>query len=137
MTSKTEVYAASELEQVAHLFDHWRHHRATRTAPMPHLLWQQAVTLTTRLPLRLVAKRLGLNSTTLQQQCAARHGVPIPEATATARGFVAVTLPPAWPLPTPTTEIELQRTDGTRLRMHCREPQVPLVALIRTFLETR
>ena len=28
------------------------------------------------------------------------------------------------------------RADGARLRIHCREPQVPLAALIRTFLET-
>jgi hypothetical protein len=139
MQSETEVYAASELEQVAHCFDHWRHTRAHRNTPIPQPLWHQAVTLTTRLPFVQVAKRLGVKSTTLKQHCTL-HQVGLPhEATASAEsrwGFVEVPSPPDWPLGTPATEIDLQRADGARLRIHCREPQVPLAALIRTFLET-
>ena len=30
MTSDMAVYAKAELEQVAYLFDHWRHQRATQ-----------------------------------------------------------------------------------------------------------
>ena len=51
-------------------------------------------------------------------------------------GLCGGALTPAWPLGTPATEIDLQRADGARLRIHCREPQLPLAALVRTFLET-
>jgi hypothetical protein len=52
-------------------------------------------------------------------------------------GFVDVTPPPAWPLAPLATEVDLQRADGARLRIHCREPQFPLAALVQTFLEAR
>ena len=137
MQSETEVYAASKLEQVAHCFDHWRHTRTHRAAHIPQPLWQQAITLTAKLPLLLVAKRLGLKSTTLKQHCALHHGVPSAEATAPTLSFVDVTPPPAWTLPIQATEVDLQRADGARRRIHCRAPQFPVAALIRTFLETR
>ena len=41
-----------------------------------------------------------------------------------------------WPLPTSGIEIELQRPDGTRLRIAAQEPQLPLLAVVRSFLET-
>ena len=41
-----------------------------------------------------------------------------------------------WSTPTAGTEIELSRADGTRLRIYTHEPSPPLVALVRTFLET-
>lgn len=139
MQNAAEAYALSELEQVAHCFDHWRHTRTHRNTPIPQPLWGQAVTLTTRLPLHQVAKRLGVKSTTLKQHCPVHHGGLPHEATASAAshlGFVEVTPPPTWPLPTPATDVDLQRADGARLRIHCREPQFPVAALIRTFLET-
>jgi len=39
-------------------------------------------------------------------------------------------------VPTPGTEIELQRRDGARLRIHSSEAHLPLAILLRTFLET-
>src|SRR5947209_6008346 len=44
--------------------------------------------------------------------------------------------PAAWPAPTSRTEIELQRRDGARLRIHSSEAHLPLATLLRTFLET-
>jgi hypothetical protein len=132
---ETVGYAEAELEQVAHLFAHWRHTRAHRGVHIPPRLWQQAVALTTRLPLLLVAKRLGVKSTTLKHHCAGPHEGPMPETSLTARGFVDVTPAPPWMVPTPATEVELQRADGTRLRMTWHAPQFPVAALIRTFLE--
>jgi hypothetical protein len=137
MHNEAEAYAASELEQVAHCFDHWRHTRTHRAAPIPPPLWHQAITLTTKLPLLLVAKRLGLKSTTLKQRCAVPYGGPTPEASLTALGFVDVTPSPPWTVPTQATEVELQRADGTRLRITSHAPQFPVTALIRTFLEAR
>ena len=137
MQHDTTRFAESELEQVAYLFAHWRDTRTHRAAPIPPPLWQQAVTLTTRLPLLHVAKRLGLKSTTLKQRCAVHHGGPTPEAAVTALGFVDVTPSPPWPVSTQATEVELQRADGTRLRMTSHALQFPVAALIRTFLEAR
>jgi hypothetical protein len=54
-----------------------------------------------------------------------------------ALGFVEVPSPSSWPLPALGMEIELQRADGARLRLHARESQLPLEALVRTVLETR
>jgi len=51
--NEAAVYAEAELEQVAQGFDAWRHPRPSRAAPIPQPLWQQAITCTTRLPLRL------------------------------------------------------------------------------------
>jgi hypothetical protein len=71
----------------------------------------------------------------LKKRCAAHHAARSASAS-TALGFVEVTAPPGWPPPTEGVEIELHRADGTRLRMRSHEPQPPLVALVRTFLET-
>jgi hypothetical protein len=71
----------------------------------------------------------------LKKRCAAYHAARSTSAS-TALGFVEVTATPVWPHPTEGTEIELHRADGTRLRIHSREPPPPLVALMRTFLET-
>jgi hypothetical protein len=38
---------------------------------------------------------------------------------------------------TPTAEVEVQRTDGTRLRITYSESSPALVPLLQTFLETR
>jgi hypothetical protein len=84
MQCETVEYAEAELEQVAHLFAHWRHTRAHRGVHIPPRLWQQAVALTTRLPLLLVAKRLGIKSTTLQHHCAGRHEANLAKASFTA-----------------------------------------------------
>ena len=71
----------------------------------------------------------------LKKRCAAHHTAPSAPA-APALGFVDVTATPVWPIPTAGTDIELSRADGTRLRIHTHEPQPPLVAVVRTFLET-
>ena len=58
--------------------------------------------------------------------CASLHGL----------GFVEVMATPVRPTPPAGTEIELQRPDGTRLRIHTYEQQLPVATLVRTFLET-
>src|SRR6266567_1805681 len=111
----SSAHAEQQLAQLANQFEHWRQSRTTRFEHIPAPLWEQAIELSQVLPLAQVAKRLRLRGSDLKKRCGA---------------------PPAWPLGTPATEIDLQRADGARLRIHCREPQVPLAALIRTFLET-
>jgi hypothetical protein len=135
MKSITHAHAEQELTQLAARFDHWRDHRATRRERIPQALWEQAVALTTVLPLSRVAKCLRVSWRDLHQHCAAHH-TPALEPSSTALRFVELPATPTWPMPTFTAAVELQRTDGTRLRIDYYEPQPPLVALVRTFLET-
>ena len=129
------AHAEQELTQLAAQFDQWRDHRATRRERIPQGLWEQAVALTTVLPLSRVAKCLRVSWQDLHQHCAAHHA-PAVGSSSTALGFVELPATPAWPLPPLSAAVELQRPDGARLRMHSHEPQPSLVALVRTFLET-
>jgi hypothetical protein len=127
--------AEHQLTQVANRFDEWRQTRPTRAEPIPQHLWEQAIALTALLPITYVARRLRVSGGELKKRCAAHHAAQSVPAS-TALGFVEVPPISVWPLPTSGIEIELQRPDGTRLRLHTHEPQPPLVALVRTFLET-
>ena len=128
--------AENQLTSVANRFDAWRQTRTTRAAPIPHDLWEQAITLTALFPLTHGARRLRVSGGALKKRCAAPHAAQSAPATTAALHFVEVPAAPLWPLPTSGIEIELQRPDGTRLRMHAPEPQFPLLGVVRAFLET-
>jgi hypothetical protein len=128
------AHAEHQLTQVADCFDEWRQTRTTRAAPIPQHLWEQAIALTAMFPITRVATCLRVSGGELKKRCAAHHAARSAPAS-TALGFVEVTATPVWPHPTEGIEIELHRADGTRLRIHSHEPQPPLVALVRTFLE--
>ena len=136
MKTMTPAQAEHQLTHVADQFDHWRQTRTTRGESIPHDLWEQAVALTALCPMTRVARRLRVSGGELKKHCAAHHAAQSTPASTTAVRFVEVTASPTWPRPTVVTEIELSRADGTRLRIHSHEPQPPLVALVRTFLET-
>ena len=72
----------------------------------------------------------------MNKRCVASHAVRSPPASTAALDVVEVPAAPVWPLPPAAIEIELQRPDGARLRIHAPEPQFPLTALVRAFLET-
>ena len=133
----TNPHAEQELAQLAERFDHWRQHRTTSAAPIPQPLWDHAVALTAVLPRSRIARRLRLSGQALKQHCATQHAVPSASTPHAAVDFVELTASPSWPLATLSTEIELQRADGIRLRIHYHAPQPPLEALVRIFLETR
>src|SRR2546427_11890514 len=92
------AHAEQELTQLAAQFDQWRDHRATRRERIPQGLWEQAVALTTVLPLSRVAKCLRVSWQDLHQHCAAHHA-PAVGSSSTALGFVELPATPAWPLP--------------------------------------
>jgi hypothetical protein len=127
--------AEHQLTHVADRFDAWRQTRATRAASMPHDLWEQAIARTALFPLTRVARRLRVSGGEWQKRGAAHHAARSAPAS-TALAFVAVPTTSIWPLPTSGIELELHRPDGPRLRLHTHEPQPPLVALGRTFLQT-
>lgn len=129
------AHAEHQLTHVADRFDEWRQTRTTRTEPIPQYLWEQAIALTAIFPMTRVATRLRVSGGELKRRCAASHAARSAPASTTL-GFVEVTATPVWSRPAEGTEIELHRADGTRLRIHSHAPQPPLVALVRTFLET-
>jgi hypothetical protein len=98
-------------------------------------LWEQAIALTTTFSIARVATRLQVSGEELQQRCTA-HRAALATPASTALGFVEVPTAPAWPLPTSVIELELHRPDGTRLRIAAQEPHLPLLAVVRAFLET-
>ncbi len=135
MKTTPPAQADHQLTQVADRFDAWRQTRTTRAEAIPQYLWEQAIALTALFPLTRVARCIRVSGGELKKRCAAHHATQSAPASP-ALGFVDVTATSMWPTPTVGTEIELSRTDGTRLRIHTHEPQPPLVALVRTFLET-
>ncbi len=134
--TRTPAHAEQQLTHVADRFDHWRQTRTTPAEPIPHYLWEQAIAFTTTFSMARVATRLGVSGGEWKKRCTAHHAALSTPASATALGFVDVPGTPAWPTPASGTEIELQRADGARLRMHSHEPHLPLATLVRTFLET-
>jgi hypothetical protein len=135
MKSILPAHAEQQLTAVADRFAEWRQTRTTQAEPIPQHLWEQAIALTALCPMTHVARRLRVSGGELKKRCAAHHATQAAPAS-TALGFVEVTATPAWPCPSAGTEIELHRADGARLRIHSHDPQPPLVALVRTFLET-
>jgi hypothetical protein len=135
MKTTPPAQAEHQLTHVADRFDTWRQTRTTRAEPIPQHLWEQAIALTAMFPMTHVARRLRVSGGELKKRCAAHHAARSGLAS-TALGFVEVSAASVWPTLTAGTEIELSRADGTRMRIHTHEPQPPLVALVRTFLET-
>jgi hypothetical protein len=133
--TKTPAQAEHQLTHVADRFDHWRQTRITPAEPIPQYLWEQAIALTTTFSIARVATRLQGSREELHQRCTAHHATLSPPVS-TALGFVEVPATPMWPPPSAAIEIELHRPDGTRLRIAAHEAQLPLVVLVRTFLET-
>ena len=134
--SQGTAHAEHALTQLAARFEDWRHRRTSPSDPIPQLLWEQAVSLTTILSISRVAQGIGVSWGTLKKRCTVQPFPPAIAESSTSLGFVEVAPPAAWPVPTPGTEIELQRRDGARLRIHSSEAHLPLAALLRTFLET-
>jgi hypothetical protein len=125
--------AEAALQQLAEQFSHWRQSRRTPYGPrIPDALWTEAVGLVQFLPLTQVAKALHLKPHALKR----RSGIapsPVPPP-ARELPFVEVSLGAHRPA---TTEVEIQRPDGTRLRITYSETAPALAALVRAFLESR
>lgn len=136
--SITQVSSAEQqLAELSERFTHWRATRASDQERIPQSLWDEAVVVSTRLPNSHVAKTLRLSPGELKRRRLAQPGPVSPEALEAGPDFVELT--PVWPVPGVSSdagaEVELERPDGARLRIKYREPQPPLVELVRAFLE--
>jgi hypothetical protein len=130
------AYAEHQLTAVADRFDAWRQTRTTRGEPIPPHLWEQAIALTTMLSITRVARRLRVSGGELKKRCGTHHAARATSTSTAALGFVEVPAAPLWAFPTSAIELELHRPDGARLRVTAPEPQLPLLAVVRAFLET-
>jgi hypothetical protein len=122
-------------EALAHLTQHfaqWRQTRRTPRARVPQGLWARAVALTTTFPVSRVAKQLGLTPQALKRRRDALNRPLAPTALPSPPPFVEV----AAPWRTPATEVEVQRPDGTRLRITYSDTSPALVPLLQTFLDS-
>lgn len=136
MSRLPPAQAEAALEHVAEQFTHWRQTRAKARERIPSALWTQAVSLTQVFPISRVAKRLGLCLTDLKKRRAGQPRAAAVPAAPAPLTFVEVTTPVAPPWP-PGIEVEVQRPDGTQLRLTAREATSALTALVRTFWEPR
>lgn len=133
MNLVSPAQAEEALSHLIHQFAQWRQSRTTPRGRIPKPLWAQAVTLAQVLPCTRVAKHLGLTPQALKRRRDARSNPPALTPSSPAPHFVEVTA--AWR--TPTTEVEVQRPDGTRLRIMYSEAAPALVPLLQAFLESR
>src|SRR5262245_33171289 len=132
MQIESPLHAEHQLDQLAGQFEHWRQTRTHPGERFPQALWDQAVALATTLPPSRVAKQLRLRLIDLKKQMAAPQAAP-----SLPLGFVELPSAPVGPQPTPVTQIELSRADGTRLCLHTPLSPLLLDALVRAFVEGR
>ena len=139
MSQVTDTDAEQRLEQLKGEFDHWRQTRRSLGERIPEALWTKAVELSRVLPTARVAKPLRLSQTTLRDRRLGKT-TPSPPAPSAANPAVQfVELPNGTPPPSSngeageTISVELERADGVRLRLRCRQATA-LDALISRFL---
>jgi len=133
MQPLSPAQAEEALIHLTHHFAQWRQSRRTPRGRIPQELWAQAVALTATLPVTRVAHHLGLTPHALKKRRTALNGTAVPLPPAQVPHFVEVAA--AWR--TPATEVEVQRPDGTRLRITYSDASPTLVPLLQTFLESR
>ena len=133
MSLVSPAQAEEALTHLTHQFAQWRQSRTTPRGRIPKPLWAQAVTLAQVLPCTRVAKQLGLTPQALKRRRDAIRSTPARTPSPPPPHFVEVAA--AWR--PPTTEVEVQRPDGTRLRITYNEASPALVPLLQTFLEIR
>jgi hypothetical protein len=131
MTPLPPAQAEEQLRHLAQQVTQWRQSRTTPRGRIPKSLWAQAVALSQVLSVARVAKQLRLTPHALKR----RGGglvTPVTAPRPAAVNFVEVNAA-AWR--TPTAEVEVQRTDGARMRITYGETTPALAPLLQIFLE--
>ncbi len=136
MAMKKVSQAEQALVELAEQFTHWRRSRASRHERIPAPLWDQAVALSQVLANGQVAKALRLSATDLKnRRLAQQASVPSP-APEIDPPFIEVTPAGAgWRAGPSTTQVELERPDGLRLRIRSGAGSIGLGELVRVFVE--
>jgi len=132
MQPLSPAQAEEALTQLTHHFAQWRQNRQTPRGRIPHGLWAQAVALMATLSVARVAHQLGLTPYALKKRREALKATASPLPLPQVPHFVEVAA--AWR--TPATEVEIQHSDGARLRISYSEAAPALVPLLQTFLNS-
>jgi hypothetical protein len=133
MQQLSSAQAEEALTHLTHHFVQWRQRRRTPRGRIPQELWAQAVALTATLSVTRVAHQLGLTPHALKKRREALNSLAAPLLPPQVPPFVEVAA--AWRMPA--AEVEVQRPDGTRLRITYSDASPTLVPLLQTFLESR
>lgn len=129
MSHLSPPQAEAHLPQVAEQFRQWRQSRRTpRGFRIPEALWSEALALAEMFSVAHVAKQLHLKPQALKR----RRGESGAKAPASPPAFVEVA-PPVWRASP--VAVEVQRPDGTRLRITYSAAAPALAPLLQTFLE--
>ena len=131
MPPLSPAQAEEALTHFTHHFAQWRQNRRTPRGRIPQWLWAHAVALTATFSVTRVAKQLGRTPQARKRRREALTGTSTSAPSPQAPQFVEVAA--AWR--NPTTAVEIQRPDGTRLRITYSEASPALVPLLQTFLE--
>lgn len=133
MSLVSAAQAEEALSHLTHQFAQWRQSRTTPRGRIPKSLWAQAITLAQVLPCSRVANALGLTPQALKRRRDALPRMSRLTPSSLPPHFVEVAA--TWR--SPTTEVEVHRPDGTRLRITYRDAAPTLVPLLQTFLDAR
>jgi hypothetical protein len=134
MKIDTPSHPDHQLDQLAGQFEHWRQTRSHPSERIPHHLWEQAAALARVLPYSRVAQHVRVSPSDLKKHMATPHDSK-PVTSPPSPRFVEVPPTPAWSSATQVMEMELERPDGTRLRLRCPESTSSVTALVRAFVE--
>ena len=136
MTFPSPTPVEEHLHEVAEQFAQWRQSRANpRGARIPEALWAEAIALAAVLPPTRVARHLKLKPHALKRRRGDHDRPPVTPRPSQSPAFIEVTPEPR---PLAATEVEIQRPDGTCLRIRYPEATPSaLAALVHTFLEPR
>ena len=128
--------AEEHLSHVTQQFAQWRQSRSNpRRDRIPEPLWTEALTLADVLPLTRIARQLGLKPQALKRRRGDAGSSTVPARPPhAAPAFVEVTAATGSPA---TAEVEVSRSDGTRLRITYHATAPALASLLQTFLESR
>jgi hypothetical protein len=131
MKIATPWHTDHQLDQWAGQFEHWRRTRSHPAERIPQRLWQQAAALARVLPYSRVAQHVRVSPSDLKKHMATPHDAK----PATSPRFVEVPPTPAGSSATPAMDIELERPDGTRLRLRGSASASSVAALVQAFVE--
>lgn len=131
MKIDTPLHTDYQLDQLTGQFEHWRRTRSHPSERIPTRLWKQAAALARVLPYSRVAQHVRVSPSDLKKHMATPHDAK----PATSPRFVEVPPPPAGSSTAPAMDIELERSDGARLRLRCSEATSSVAAVVQAFLE--
>jgi hypothetical protein len=135
MTLLSPAQAEAHLSDGTPQFAQWRQSRPTpRGARIPEARWAEAIARAEVLPPTRGARHLGIKPHVLKRRRGEQSRPAVSPRPSRSPAFVAVT---AETRQVATTEVEVARPDGTRLRIPSHDSTPALAPLRPTFLEHR